>query len=156
MRFIGFAKNPDNKFQRIDNFESAKESEEPGHTGRSVFCLQANVENLPFPDNTFNSIISNLCLQITPNHTKMLEECYRCLVSGGKAAFSVWGREENTTFVTFLPEILKKYGVTEEPEKYCNFHLNDKEKLLQDAKNAGFTNVKAFFTPSNYAIFNGK
>ena len=78
----------------------------------------------------------------------MLKECYRLLKPGCKAAFAVWGKEVNTSFVTFMPEILEKYGVTQKPEKYCNFHLNDIDKLTEDAKSVGFTSVKAFYMPS--------
>ena len=119
-----------------------------GPKGKGVFLLEWNIEQLPFPDNWFDAYTANLALQITPNHIQMLKECYRVLKSNCKAAFAVWGREEMTTFITFMPEILEKYGVTDKPEKYLNFHLSDIDQLTEDAKSIGFSSVKAFYMPT--------
>jgi hypothetical protein len=86
----------------------------------------------------------------------MLKESYRVLKKGAKAAFSVWGRKTNCTFITFLPEILEKYGVTEEPEKYCNFHIDSSDKLINSAKSAGFEIAKTFYLPSYHPISSGE
>lgn len=95
-----FSKNSDNCFKRltqddIDTEEKIGKLEaEMGEDGKSVFTLVTDSEQLPFPDETFDSYTSNLCLQITPNYMDMLKKSYSVLKPGGKAAFSVWGREE--------------------------------------------------------------
>ena len=37
---------------------------------------------MPFEDNTFDSYISNLCLNLTENSEKMLKECHRVIKPG--------------------------------------------------------------------------
>jgi hypothetical protein len=41
----------------------------------------------------------------------MLREARRVLRDGGVAAFSVWGRPENSPFFTLLPAIQKELGI---------------------------------------------
>lgn len=74
----------------------------------------------------------------------MLVESYRVLKEGGKAVFSVWGQESECSLITFLPEILEKYGLPEKPYKYFNFHLNHAEQLIVDATGMGFRSVKVY------------
>lgn len=159
-----FGKNPDNSLKKLklsdvrtkEHIEALEASVNLGPNGRSVYALVSDIEQLPFPDNTFDAYTANLVLQITPNYINTLVESHRTLKPGGKAAFSVWGREENCTFFTFLPDILERYGVNTVPDNYFNFHLNDAEQLVEDAKDIGFKSVKTFYLPSHYSIMSGE
>ena len=160
-----FGKNPDNYFKRItltdvESPEKINQLEEESKIseseGKAVFALESDVEKLPFPELCFDSFCANLSLQITPNHIQMLKEAYRVLKNNGKAAFSVWGSEEDCSLVTLVPKILEKYGVTEKPYKYFNFHLNNKQDLIKDAKEVGFSYVKVYEQPNYLPIKDGQ
>ncbi len=60
----------------------------------------------------------------------MISECFRVLKKGGRAGFTVWGREEESTFVTLDVKILKENAI-EIPKKRSHFHLNDRNKLIK-------------------------
>ena len=48
--------------------------------------------------------------------------CHTVLKPGGRAAFSVWGRVENSPKFTIIPGVLKEFGISEPPRR-SNFHL---------------------------------
>jgi SAM-dependent methyltransferase len=50
----------------------------------------ASVEELPFPDNYFDCVVSNGVIHHTPNTEKAVEEFYRVLKSGGLASVCVY------------------------------------------------------------------
>jgi ubiquinone/menaquinone biosynthesis C-methylase UbiE len=159
-----FSRNPDNSFKRIDakqlrssdNMEAIEDEATLGPSGRRVFNLVADIEQLPFPDHSFDAYTANLVLQFTPNYLNVLVEAYRTLRENGKAAFSVWGREENCTFITFVPNILEKHGVEVDPEVYSSFDAIDTEQIMEDAKEIGFSSVKNYFFPTHYSIMSGE
>jgi len=53
---------------------------------------QANAENLPFPDNSFDLVVSLGVLHHTPNTEKALEEVYRVMKPDGKAIIIFYAR----------------------------------------------------------------
>ncbi|KRX06268.1 hypothetical protein PPERSA_06239 [Pseudocohnilembus persalinus] len=113
-----------------------------------------NSENLSFSDESFDTYISSLCLQLTLDPKKMLKEAHRVLQKGGRAVFSVWGDFDKSTCFSIIPKILEKFEKVEKSKERSNFHLNDKEKLIQMAKDAGFSNIITFntFTPMNFIL----
>ena len=50
----------------------------------NVTFRQSNAEELPFPDNTFDVIISNGVFNLIPEKTKAFSEVFRVLKSGGR------------------------------------------------------------------------
>ncbi len=53
----------------------------------SYELLDCNADSLPFPDNTFDAIVSTLVLCSANNHHKALSEAYRVLRPQGKLLF---------------------------------------------------------------------
>jgi len=116
---------------------------------KNLYMLKANNEQLPFEDQSFDCYIANLSLQLVDNHKNQLSEAYRVLQPGSYAAFTVWGKEENGSYFTFLTRSLEKLGLKEEAKGKSNFHLNDASKLRKDMQDAGFSKVKVFPTSNN-------
>lgn len=98
-----FIKNPDNCYRKLDysavrtreKMDVVEENSKTALNGKKVFSMISDVEQLPFPDNTFDAYTANLVLQFTPNFLNMLCESFRVLKNGGKAAFSIYGQMEN-------------------------------------------------------------
>ena len=112
----------------------------------------ANSEKLPFEDASFKSYTANLSLMIVANHMNMLREAYRVLEPGSAAAFTVWGKEENCSFLTLRSEAALKIGKMKGPPR-SNFHLgNDAEKLKEQAISVGFKDAVTWYSSifSNY------
>ncbi|EAR83259.1 UbiE/COQ5 methyltransferase (macronuclear) [Tetrahymena thermophila SB210] len=112
---------------------------------------KANGEELPFLDGTFDCYIANLCLQITNDPAKMLKESYRVLQKGGVAGFSVQGDKEKSSLFTIISDILTEYGCLNTQIR-SNFHLNNRQKLIQMMEEAGFTNIICWDQFSPYHI----
>lgn len=55
---------------------------------------------MPFPDGWFTSYIANLVLQLIDDPRQMIREAYRVMKPGSVAAFTVWGRRENSLLFT--------------------------------------------------------
>ncbi|KAM9956946.1 hypothetical protein ACTFIR_003681 [Dictyostelium discoideum] len=117
---------------------------------------QCNAEKLPFPDNSFDRYFSNYCLHLVTSPETMLKEAYRVLEVGGIAAFSVWGRPENSNQFTIVKKIADEIGIEMGGASRSPFHLNDKNKLRQMALDAGFSRVLAGHTFVNSTIQNGE
>ena len=62
------------------------------------------------------------------------------------AGFTVWGRRENSALVTLISEAFTYAGVQLPQKKHDNFELGaDKEKLVEEAKKAGFKKATAYY-----------
>jgi ubiquinone/menaquinone biosynthesis C-methylase UbiE len=58
--------------------------------GASIEWEQANAENMPFPDESFDLVLCQQGLQFFPNKPVPLREMNRVLAPGGRVALSVW------------------------------------------------------------------
>lgn len=119
---------------------------------KEIFEFVSEIEQLPFPESSFDAYTSNLTFQFNSNYLNALWESFRVLKKGGRAAFSLWGREENCTFLTFLPEILESHGVETTPEFDIDFDLISIDQIIEDAKDIGFKSVKKIHVPFYYFI----
>ncbi|KAN0027844.1 hypothetical protein ACTFIV_009668 [Dictyostelium citrinum] len=117
---------------------------------------QCNAEKLPFEDNSFDRYFSNYCLHLVESPETMLKEAYRVLEKGGSAAFSVWGRPENSNQFTIVKKIAEQVGIEMGAAARSPFHLNDKNKIRQMALDAGFSRVLVGHTFVNCPIQNGE
>jgi ubiquinone/menaquinone biosynthesis C-methylase UbiE len=108
----------------------------------NVYLSEANNEKLPFEDNQFDLVISNLSLHLVTNPDAMLKECSRVTKKDCYNTFSVWGKKEDSKYFTFYDEVLKKVGLYEEPKVRSNFHLgqND-EELKKMVLSSGYARV---------------
>jgi len=111
----------------------------------------ADNENLPFSANQFDSYIANFSLMIVPDHIQMLKESIRVIKSGSIAAFSVWGRKENSPYFSIIQETLyslkDKLPLKLSQSGRSNFHLSQKDSLINDLQSVGFRNVKSIYVP---------
>src|SRR5688572_26842937 len=53
---------------------------------------EANAEELPFPDNTFDLVVSSGVLHHTPDTPRAIRECWRVLRPGGRAKLTFYYR----------------------------------------------------------------
>lgn len=102
---------------------------------------------MPYPDESFDLYISSLSLMLVNNHKNQISEAYRVLETGGTAGLTVPGRMENCTFFMFFFKLLQEAGIkTEEPKRPNQTIGADKDALVQDFKDAGFSTVRAYYT----------
>ena len=120
--------------------EKAKEKNLP-----KVDYFVASNEALPYESNSCDRYISNFTLQLVENPRVMLSEALRVLKPNGLAVMSVWGRTDEFNFFTILNRCSDAMGI-EPPKVRSNFHLNKIDELNQMAREAGFVNVRGFYS----------
>ncbi len=71
--------------------QSREKFDRLGYAPERLAFHQADAENLPFEDNTFDLVVSGMVLGIVVNQEKVLAEKYRVLKPGGSIALSTHG-----------------------------------------------------------------
>lgn len=73
----------------------------------------ADAENLPFEDNTFDTVVSSMVLGLVVDQEKVLSEIYRVLKPGGELALSTHGPEWYCEFTEYYSRcLLGKYPLS--------------------------------------------
>jgi ubiquinone/menaquinone biosynthesis C-methylase UbiE len=106
----------------------------------------ANVEALPFPDESFDVVTCRFGIMFFPDQSKAFRECLRVLKRGGRVAFVAWGRREQSFPSTTLA-ILAKYVEmpTPDPDAPHAFMFGERGLLKSRLEAAGFAEVREEF-----------
>ena len=64
----------------------------------NIVVRQADMDALPFADESFDVVTSRLGIMFSPNAERALSEARRVLRPGGTAAFLVWGSSDQPLF----------------------------------------------------------
>lgn len=99
----------------------------------NIEFVQGDIEEMPFPDASFDVVISNCVLNLVPDKHKAFSEVFRVLKNGGHFSIS------DVVIVGNLPEGLKK-----DAEMYagCVSGAIDKEEYIAIVKEQGFSRIK--------------
>ena len=98
----------------------------------NVEFIQGDIEKMPFPDNTFDVIVSNCVLNLVPDKQKAFSEMYRLTKPGGHFCVS------DVVIKGELPEKLQK-----DAEMYagCVSGAIDMDKYIEIIKETGFSDI---------------
>ena len=107
--------------------------------------VQADAQNLPFQDGSFDRIFSCLNLMLVPNAELVIKECARVLNSGGLGVWIVWGRPEHSHMMTLSVKALKQIGIEMPTPARSNFYLGGRDTLKQLLEQHGFTQVRRWY-----------
>ena len=103
----------------------------------------ANVEALPFPDESFDVVTCRFGVMFFPDQLKAFGECRRVLKPGGRVAFVVWGKREQP-FLGTTVGILSKYVDVPPPDPDAPhaFMFGERGLLKRRLEAGGFTQVE--------------
>jgi SAM-dependent methyltransferase len=129
-------------------------------------AVTAFADKLPFPDDTFDAVMSSFVLQLVPNRFRALREIHRVLRPGGVLAYVTWVAETRRWKADdILDELLDELEVDgpddDEPAPAaCAGDLPSVESAASGLRRAGFHAVSADgatlrhrFSPESYAGF---
>lgn len=126
---------------------------------KNVVLKEGSAEAMPFDDETFDSLYCNYVVHLVPNPKQAIKEARRVLKKGGCAAWSVWGRKENSLKFTILAnkrsELMEKWGMQSTSNRSA-FHLNDIEAFKNMVHEAGFSKCIAWYQGEASGFKSGK
>jgi SAM-dependent methyltransferase len=75
-----------------------------------ILVTEGDAENLPYPDDTFDAIISSFGIHHVPRPELALAECKRVLKPGARLAFTVWATPEENIAWSLVFDAIDRYG----------------------------------------------
>jgi len=99
----------------------------------NVSFVLAEIENLPFADNTVDVVVSNCVMNLVPNKEKAYSEIFRVLKSGGHFSISD---------IIIYGELSEKIRNAATMTAACISGAVSKEEYLRIVEKAGFKNIK--------------
>ena len=110
--------------------------------GRDVEWRQADAQELPFADESFDVVACQFGVMFFPDKPKGLREFKRVLEKGGALIFSVWDSLKNNPLPELAHSTIGKFFQTDPPEFYMiPFMLGDVGELRQLVEGAGFRDI---------------
>jgi SAM-dependent methyltransferase len=105
------------------------------HAGENVVFQPADAMALPFPDESFDTMVCQFGVMFYPDKDKGYREAHRLLTRGGRYLFSVWDAHHHNSFGRIVHEVTGSFFPTDPPRFYevpFSYHQIDpiKESLL--------------------------
>jgi ubiquinone/menaquinone biosynthesis C-methylase UbiE len=107
--------------------------------GERVEFRQADATQLPFPDASFDAVVSQFGLMFFPDKPASYREARRVLGRGGRYFFSVWDSHEYNAFGRLAHESIARFFTSEPPPFYVvPFGSHAIDPIKADVLRAGF------------------
>ena len=105
---------------------------------------QCTADSLPFPDNTFDVVVSRLGAMFFPDAHAAVREMLRVAKPGGTLAFAVWHNSEVNPFCYVVTSVIDQHiaATVADPDAPSAFRFADPGKLANVMREAGATDVK--------------
>jgi SAM-dependent methyltransferase len=110
--------------------------------GPQVEWREAAAEALPYPDESFDAVMSQFGLMFFSDRAQALREMIRVLKPGGRLAIAVWDSLENSEAYPIEVEMLERHaGVAAADALRAPFILGDTDALTALVEGSGATSV---------------
>ena len=105
---------------------------------------QCAADSLPFPDNSFDVVVSRLGVMFFPDPVAAMREILRVLRPNGRLAFAVWGKSDVNPFCYLVTRVLDQHvkSPAADPDAPNAFRFAEPGKLGDVMKQAGAVDVE--------------
>ena len=110
----------------------------------NVQFRQCTAESIPFPDNTFDVVVSRLGAMFFPDAHAAMRELLRVAKPGGALAFAVWHTSEVNPFCYLVTSVMDQHlaPTVADPDAPSAFRFAEPGKLANIMREAGASEVK--------------
>jgi len=109
---------------------------------------QGTAESLPFPDQSFDVVVSQFGLMFFPDRTRSLREMLRVLTPGGHLAVAVWDSLDNIPAIADEVAVLERVaGRAAADALRAPFVLGNRSELERLARDAGVAEPRVNTNP---------
>jgi ubiquinone/menaquinone biosynthesis C-methylase UbiE len=113
-----------------------------GTDGRGAEWRQADAQDLPFPDESFDAVVCQFGVMFFPDKHKGLTEFNRVIEKGGALIFNVWDSLERNPVGNITHSTIGKFFQTDPPDFYrIPFGLGDVSEVRRLVEEAGFKEI---------------
>ena len=102
--------------------------------GLGADLREADGEQLPFPDDTFDLVFAHGVVQYTPNGRALVEECRRVLKPGGEAVFQAYNRVSWLNALSTIMQVPLEHEDAPVLRKYSASELRDLLRGFRDVR----------------------
>jgi len=116
---------------------------------------EADVEQLPFPDRSFDAVVCAFGLGHFPRPELAVAECVRTLSPGGRIAFSWWGDPSRQRIQGIFREAIAEVGVSASadlPQGHNAFRFSKSAEFFRLLDGAGLAEVKVTEHAATYLV----
>src|SRR5215213_10666316 len=105
---------------------------------------QCAADSLPFPDNSFDVVVSRLGVMFFPDPVAAMREMLRVLRPNGKLAFAVWGKSDLNPFCYVVTGVMEQHvkSAAADPDAPNAFRFAEPGKLASVLTQAGAIEVE--------------
>lgn len=111
---------------------------------KNVSFQQCSADDLPFPDNSFDAVVSRLGVMLFPDPLAAVREMLRVTKPGGRLAFVVWHKSELNPFCYAVTNVVNQHinSQDDDPDAPGAFRFAEPGKLAKVMTQAGAADVK--------------
>lgn len=116
---------------------------------------EADVERLPFADDTFDAVVSAFGLGHFPRPEVAVAECVRTLLPGGRVAFSWWDDPSRQRIQGIFRDAIAEVGVSmppDVPQGHNVYRFSNTGEFLRLLEGAGLTEVTVIEHATIYSV----
>lgn len=116
---------------------------EPKLGGRPVELRQADAQQLPFEDESFDALVAQFGVMFLPDKRAGYREAWRVLRAGGRYVFNVWDRVEANEVTEIASDVLVRLFPHDPPGfmRRTPFGYFDEGTIRADLNSAGFRRI---------------